>query len=155
MTAYLDNDVGRVASALKSLGFWDNTLVIFHADNGGEIMGAGICGGNNWPLRGGKFSNWEGGIRVNGWVSGGVLPASRRGQREDGMVAGWDWYATYAGNLDIYTYIYILFYSCVRMSVCVGAAAIQRHFHCALLTTILNLSGHTWKNLRRLKNLQA
>ena len=64
MTSYLDNDVGRVVSALKSLKFWDNTLVVFHADNGGEIMGAGICGGNNWPLRGGKFSNWEGGIRA-------------------------------------------------------------------------------------------
>ena len=55
MVAYLDNDVGRVVAELKNRGYWENTLVIFHADNGGEILGAGICGGNNWPLRGGKF----------------------------------------------------------------------------------------------------
>lgn len=53
------------------------------------------CGGNNWPLRGGKFSNWEGGIRVNAFVNGGVLPSQRRGQRETGYITGWDWYATY------------------------------------------------------------
>ena len=43
---------------------WDNSLVVFHSDNGGEIIFKGICGGNNWPLRGGKFSNFEGGIRL-------------------------------------------------------------------------------------------
>jgi arylsulfatase I/J len=95
MAAYLDNDVGLVVAELKDRGYWDNTLVIFHADNGGEIMGAGICGGNNWPLRGGKFSNWEGGIRVNAFVTGGALPASRRGAVESGLIAGWDWFATY------------------------------------------------------------
>ena len=71
-------------------------LVVFHADNGGEILGAGVCGGNNWPLRGGKFTNWEGGIRVNALVSGGALPAVRRGQKEEALITVWDWYSTYA-----------------------------------------------------------
>ena len=44
---------------LKETGIWDDALVVFHTDNGGEIM-AQYCGGNNWPLRGGKFSNFEG-----------------------------------------------------------------------------------------------
>jgi arylsulfatase I/J len=72
-----------------------DAVVVFHADNGGEILGAGVCGGNNWPLRGGKFSNWEGGIRVNAWVSGGRLPVARRGAVEHGLVAIADWYTTY------------------------------------------------------------
>ena len=58
-------------------------------------MGAGTCGGNNWPLRGGTFSNWEGGIRVVGLVSGGALPAARRGTKTSALVTSWDWYATY------------------------------------------------------------
>ncbi len=37
----------------------------YHADNGGPIYNNGTAGANNWPLRGGKMSNWEGGIRVN------------------------------------------------------------------------------------------
>lgn len=56
---------------------WENSLVVFHSDNGGEIIFKGICGGNNWPLRGGKFSNFEGGIRVNAFVSGGWVPTAR------------------------------------------------------------------------------
>ena len=42
-------------------------------------------------VRGGKASNFEGGIRVNGFVSGGCLPKSRRGIKLDGLVTGWDW----------------------------------------------------------------
>ena len=97
MVAYLDDAVGKVVGTLKSTGLWEDTLVVFHADNGGEILGAGVCGGNNWPLRGGKFTNWEGGVRVNAFVSGGALPVARRGQKEEGLVTIWDWYATYAG----------------------------------------------------------
>lgn len=43
------------------------------------------------------MSNWEGGIRVNALASGGFLPAKVRGTKQEGMMAGWDWYATYAG----------------------------------------------------------
>ena len=94
MTAYLDHELGRVVDLLQTRGMWNDTLLVFHADNGGEIMAAGICGGNNWPLTGGKFSNWEGGIRVNAFVSGGALPLARRGQKEESYVTAWDWYVT-------------------------------------------------------------
>eukprot|EP00041_Stephanoeca_diplocostata_P016857 m.334494 g.334494 ORF g.334494 m.334494 type:complete len:565 (+) comp20507_c1_seq2:254-1948(+) len=96
MGNYMDSDIGRVVAALKARQMWENSLVVFHSDNGGEIMGAGICGGNNWPLTGGKFSNWEGGIRVNAFVTGGFIPTARRGTQEQGFITGWDWYSTYA-----------------------------------------------------------
>jgi arylsulfatase I/J len=43
----------------------------------------------------GKMNNWEGGVRVNAFVSGGFLPAARRGKKEEGLTAVWDWYATF------------------------------------------------------------
>ena len=78
MVTYMDDAFGKVIDALKEKGMYEDTLIVFHTDNGGEIMAAGLCGGNNWPLTGGKFSNFEGGIRVNAFVSGGSLPEVRR-----------------------------------------------------------------------------
>ena len=95
MVKQLDSNIGTIIQTLHDTGLWDNTLVVIHSDNGGEIMTPN-CGGNNWPLRGGKFSNFEGGIRVNALVTGGVLPVERRGQVEEGLMSVADWYATYA-----------------------------------------------------------
>ena len=56
-------------------------------DNGGWISKNGTAGGNNWPLTGGKYNNWEGGIRMNAFASGGFVPAARRGTKHEGLVA--------------------------------------------------------------------
>ena len=97
MAYFMDEKVGDIVEALVKRRMWNNTLFVFHADNGGEIMGAGICGGNNYPLTGGKFSNWEGGIRVNAFITGGIIPIHKRGTREDkSYITAWDWYASYA-----------------------------------------------------------
>lgn len=63
MTNLVDQYVGQVVSTLRNTGLWDNTVLVFHGDNGGEIIFGESCAGNNYPLRGGKFSHWEGGIR--------------------------------------------------------------------------------------------
>ena len=42
------------------------------------------------------MNNWEGGIRVNGFVSGGFIPQARRGSKYEGLTTGWDWYATFS-----------------------------------------------------------
>ena len=57
--------------------------------NGGPVYFNGAGGANNWPLKGGKMGNWDGGIRVNAWVSGGFLPPKVRGTKYDGLVARW------------------------------------------------------------------
>ncbi len=62
-------------------------------DNGGP-EGDGY-GGNNWPLRGGKSSNWEGGVRVNAFVTGGAVPPAQRGTRRQGLIGIEDWYTTF------------------------------------------------------------
>jgi len=95
MVSQMDIYVGAVVDSLKTAGLWEDTLLVLHSDNGGEIM-TPFCGGNNYPLRGGKFSNFEGGVRVVAMVSGGFLPEHRRGQVESGLVSVADWFATYA-----------------------------------------------------------
>ena len=63
MTHYVDGVVGNLTAAMKAVpGMWANTLVIAASDNGGPIQGS--QGGSNFPLRGGKLTPWEGGIRV-------------------------------------------------------------------------------------------
>jgi arylsulfatase A-like enzyme len=81
----VDESVGRVVKALDDLGLSENTLVIFTADNGGVggyaregIKKSADAGGitDNLPLRSGKGSLYEGGVRV-AWMARwpGKVPA--------------------------------------------------------------------------------
>ena len=93
MVNYLDDVVGDLVSALKSRGMWDNLLFVTSSDNGGPEYPGG--GANNYPLRGGKMTDWQGGIRVNAFVSGGFLPEKMRGQKTEGYIHLADWYGTF------------------------------------------------------------
>ena len=37
------------------------------------------------------MSNWQGGIRVNAFVSGGLIPSSQQGTTNSGLMAVCDW----------------------------------------------------------------
>lgn len=62
MIAALDENIGRVLDAVRASGEEDNTLIIFASDNGCAAYFPGLC--TCWPLRGGKLTYYEGGIRV-------------------------------------------------------------------------------------------
>lgn len=69
MTKSLDDSVGRVLKHLDDRGLAKNTIVVFTSDNGGFIgvdrkAGQKTPVTNNSPLRSGKGSLYEGGIRV-------------------------------------------------------------------------------------------
>ncbi|CAE7610667.1 ARSB [Symbiodinium natans] len=66
---YVDWVIGDLTWALTELKQYQNTIVFLTSDNGGAIY-AGTAN-NNYPLRGGKFNNFEGGQRVNALFSGG------------------------------------------------------------------------------------
>ncbi len=59
----IDWSVGQVMQALDENGLTDNTLVIFLSDNG-PWLNYGNHAGSTGPLREGKGSEWEGGVRV-------------------------------------------------------------------------------------------
>ncbi|MEO2048395.1 MAG: sulfatase [Pirellulales bacterium] len=64
MVESLDQNVGRILAELKRLGIDDRTLVILTSDNGGFLKWKGKTVTDNHPLRSGKGSLYEGGIRV-------------------------------------------------------------------------------------------
>ncbi len=61
MMSNLDDSVGAVLETLRRLNLEDNTLIVFLSDNGGPTA---ELTSSNAPLRGGKGSLYEGGVRV-------------------------------------------------------------------------------------------
>jgi len=57
---HLDEGIGKVIQTLKDSGAYENTLIVFVSDNGGQRN----VEANNGRLRGGKGEMYEGGIRV-------------------------------------------------------------------------------------------
>jgi len=99
MVQYMDNEVGNFVQALKDRGMWDNTLLVLVSDNGGPTYTPGAA--SNSPLRGGKLSDWEGGVRVNAFVSGGAIPENVRGTKVEGLSHISDWYTTFCGLAEV------------------------------------------------------
>jgi arylsulfatase A len=72
MVECMDENVGRIVQTLEDLEIRDNTLIIFVSDNGGfQIRGKKekgdyhrILASWNYPLREGKGTLYEGGLRV-------------------------------------------------------------------------------------------
>jgi arylsulfatase A-like enzyme len=100
MIQSLDESVGRIMARLEELKLADNTVVIFSSDNGGlggyhrtESPSEKKGFTDNTPLRGGKGTLYEGGIRVPFIVRWpGVV---RAGATSDVPVAHVDVYPTF------------------------------------------------------------
>jgi len=104
MITAMDDQIARVLDALDKKHMRDNTLVVFHSDNGGvrDAMFAGeldmskvVIPNDNGPYRNGKGSLYEGGTRVvallqwPGHVDAGV--------QNDQIAHAVDMYPTLAG----------------------------------------------------------
>ena len=72
----IDASTGEILAALRRAGIAGRTLVFFTSDNGPWLT-EGAQGGSAGPLREGKGSTWEGGMRVPGiaWMPGKIKPA--------------------------------------------------------------------------------
>lgn len=89
LVEHLDQSVGVVLDALDEHGMAENTVVIFFSDNGGEIRRDVT---SNYPLRSGKATLYEGGIRVPLFVR--LTGTYRSGSRSEFPVVGQDLYPT-------------------------------------------------------------
>jgi len=80
MVASLDESVGRLVKELEEANLIENTVIIFTSDNGGLTERNGKHDGftENLPLRRGKGSAYEGGVRVPTIVRWpGVTPSNQ------------------------------------------------------------------------------
>lgn len=113
MVKSMDESLGRILDTLEKYGIMDNTIIIFSSDNGGNMydrtsrdgtnMGAWAPEGrtptNNAPLRGGKGSVYEGGIRVPAIIR---WPGKTRGGAvSDEVICSADFYPTLLDMLDL------------------------------------------------------
>ncbi|XP_046851243.1 arylsulfatase B-like [Xenia sp. Carnegie-2017] len=102
MVKVLDESVGRVVKALKKKKVYENTVIVFATDNGGAPNGMEKNWGCNFPLRGGKNTLWEGGVRGVAFVHSPLLIDKKRVSNE--MIHVTDWlptlYSVAGGDLD-------------------------------------------------------
>lgn len=94
MVESMDDAVGTLLDTLDRLKIADNTIIIFTSDNGGnmynEVEGARPT--SNAPLRGGKATTFEGGIRVPCVIS---IPGTVAGAtRNNTIIQSCDFYPT-------------------------------------------------------------
>lgn len=76
MIAALDDAVGAVHQKIADLGLEENTLIFFLSDNGGASYTGAT---DNGPLKGGKLTQFEGGINVPFMMKWkGTVPAGLR-----------------------------------------------------------------------------
>ncbi|MGV3638961.1 MAG: sulfatase-like hydrolase/transferase [Adhaeribacter sp.] len=83
MVTNMDTNIGRILKTLKDLKIDDNTIVLFHSDNGNDPGNPGASSGG---LRGSKFTEWEGGVRAPAIVR---WPQGFKGGRKVEQVMGY------------------------------------------------------------------
>ena len=99
MTEAVDENVGRIMQFLNENGLADNTLVVFTSDNGGLFLRGGpdqrfIRASWNHPLREGKGTLYEGGLRIPAIVR---WPGHIEGNRQsDEIIISTDLFPTLA-----------------------------------------------------------
>ena len=97
---YLDMAIGQIVDALKANGMYENSVIAMSGDNGPQILdlcgnpGHHIGAGSAFPLRGGKYTLFQGGVNTMAYVSGGVIGDRFKGQKSDGIMSAADWLPT-------------------------------------------------------------
>lgn len=101
MIESMDDAIGTLLDAIDRLGLTDDTIIIFTSDNGGNMYNVveGESPTSNRPLRGGKASMFEGGVRVPAIV---IMPGVvKPDTRSKAVIQSEDYYPTLLTALDL------------------------------------------------------
>lgn len=89
MVAGLDHSIGEIVRVLQARNMDKNTILIFTTDNGGATAGFNRNHASNWPLRGGKDTLWEGGVRGTAFIWSPLLHKIRRVSNQMMHITDW------------------------------------------------------------------
>ncbi|XP_027058114.1 arylsulfatase B-like isoform X2 [Pocillopora damicornis] len=92
VVSILDQRVGQLVDALKGSGLYNNSVIVFSTDNGGPANGYDMNMACNFPLRGVKWTLWEGGVRGAGFVHSPLL--AQKGRVSMDLMHVTDWLPT-------------------------------------------------------------
>ena len=103
MVESMDDAVGTLLNEIDRLGIADHTIIVFFSDNGGNMYDTvdDTTPTSNQPLRGGKATVFEGGVRepcIVAWP--GVTPA---GSHNDTVIQSEDFFPTFVHLLGLTT----------------------------------------------------
>ena len=101
MLSMLDLAIGNITDSLEITGLINDAVIVVTTDNGGPRGSTcGDCNGaSNYPLRGGKHSLYEGGVRGTGFVWSRKLLGDTRSYRS------WNGMAHIVGKDDTSNYL--------------------------------------------------
>lgn len=101
MIESMDDAVGTLLDTLDRLKIADNTIIVFASDNGGNMYNQvdGTTATSNAPLRGGKATMYEGGVRGPAIVA--YPNHVQAGSRSDEIIQSSDFYPTLLDMLSI------------------------------------------------------
>ncbi|XP_067948889.1 arylsulfatase B-like [Watersipora subatra] len=99
LVSAFDDLLGETVKVLKEAGMDQNTIIIFSSDNGGASQSTESSFydyyANNYPLRNGKFTFMEGGVRVPAVYYDPRLHSRTRGTERDFLMHVTDWFPTF------------------------------------------------------------
>ncbi|MEY2878229.1 MAG: Arylsulfatase precursor [Verrucomicrobiota bacterium] len=101
MVESMDDAVGKLLDAVDRLGLTARTAFVFYSDNGGNMYNTidDTTPTSNRPLRGGKATIYEGGVRVPCVVSWPGV--TKPGRRTDAIIQSQDFYPTFVHLLGL------------------------------------------------------
>ena len=101
MIESMDDAIGTLLDTLDRLKIADNTIIVFTSDNGGNMYNEvdGTTPTSNRPLRGGKATMFEGGVRMPCIIAWPGI--TKAGTRSDALVQSEDFYPTFLEALDL------------------------------------------------------
>ena len=98
MISFMDEVIGNITAVLSTKMMWNDTIVVYSSDNGGPSWTCSHhLAANNWPMRGSKATDLEGGVRVGAFISGGFMQLHARvnvGRSLGGIIHIADWFGT-------------------------------------------------------------
>jgi arylsulfatase A-like enzyme len=94
MMVAIDESIKKITDEIKKKGLWDETIILFTTDNGGQPW----FGALNYPFRGTKNSLYEGGCRGIAFLSGGYI---KNQHIYYGNIHISDWFSTFLSMLKI------------------------------------------------------